>query len=151
VQGKEEIFSTIFLKIFDKGLSDHSVGTFQLLTSEVGVGESFEAVLARGKNVSHDSIVSVFHQGENFSNIISQLREENERLTNQKEELVRQATAEREKRLIAEERVHQSCNKQDLLEIQLQQQTDRSALFQDIVTKCGTDLQAAISTRIADE
>jgi hypothetical protein len=151
VQGKEDIFSTLFSKIFDKGLSDHSVGTFQLLTSEVGVGQSFEAVLARGKNVSLDSILSVSNQEQNFSNIISQLREENERLTDQKEELVRQAIAEREQRLIAEERVHQLCNEQALLKIQLQQQADRSVLFQDIVTKCATDLHAAVSTRIADQ
>lgn len=151
MQGKEQIFSTVFSKIFDKGLSDHSVGTFQLLTSEVGVGESFEAVLARGKNGSLDSIVSVSNQEQSFSTIINQLREENERLTDQNEELVRQATAEREQRLIAEERVHQLCNEQALLEIQLQRQAYRLALFQDIVAKCATDLHAAISIRIADD
>jgi predicted nuclease with TOPRIM domain len=149
VQGKEEIFSTIFSKIFDKGLSDHSVGTFQLLSSEVGL--SFEAVLARGNNRSLDSIVSVSSQESSISAIISQLREENERLNHQKEELVKQATAEREQRLIAEERVHQLCGEQALLETQLQQQTDRLALLQDIVTKCAADLHAAVPIRIADD
>lgn len=57
VQDKEEIFSKVFSKVFAKGLSDHSVGTFCLLCNEAG--ESFEAVVARGKRVTLDRIMLV--------------------------------------------------------------------------------------------
>ena len=65
---------------------------FQISSSEVG--ELFEAVLARGKSVYLDGIVTVSPREQALA-VISQLREVKERLTHQEEELARQATAER--------------------------------------------------------
>ncbi|KAH8595356.1 hypothetical protein B0O99DRAFT_686779 [Bisporella sp. PMI_857] len=127
VQGKEEIFSKVFSKVFAKSLSDHSVGTFRLLCSEVG--ESFEAVLARGKGATLDRIMPVSNPELCFSAIIDQLREENVRLCKQIEEVTRKVDAECKQKAIAEEKVHQFCGKQASLETQLREQADMTKLL----------------------
>ncbi|KAH7155884.1 hypothetical protein B0J13DRAFT_497177 [Dactylonectria estremocensis] len=145
VRGKEELFSTIFSKIFAKGLSDHSVGTFQLLCSEVG--ESFEAVLPRGKGVALDSIVPLSPLEPSFSPIIDQLQEEKVSLFDQIEELTSNANAECERRQAAEEKVHEVYNEQADLKKQLQKQADMSTLLREVVAKCAADLDTAISVQ----
>ncbi|KND87009.1 hypothetical protein TOPH_08345 [Tolypocladium ophioglossoides CBS 100239] len=109
VRGKEKIFSIMFSKIFAKGLSDHSVGTFQLLCSEVG--QLFEAVAHR-EGPALDSIVPLSPLKPSLSDIIDQLREEKARLCDQVEELTGKVNADSKRRQVAEEKVHQLCNDQ---------------------------------------
>ncbi|KND89337.1 hypothetical protein TOPH_06084 [Tolypocladium ophioglossoides CBS 100239] len=145
VRGKEELFSTMFSKIFAKGLSDHSVGTFQLLCSEVG--ESFEAVLPRGKGPAQESIMPLSPLEPSFSAIIDQLQEEKMSPFNQIEELTRKANTECEQRQAAERKVHQLYNEQADLKKQLQVQADMSTLLREVVAKCVAELNTAISVQ----
>lgn len=77
----------------------------------------------------------------NFSSIIDQLREENERLSQQLQEAERKADAEREQRNIAEELNRQSCTYKAQLEKDVEKYAGAAAFFQRIVEKCAADME----------
>ncbi|KAK1974869.1 hypothetical protein LZ30DRAFT_607035 [Colletotrichum cereale] len=122
VQGKEAFFS----KVFAKGLSDHSIGTFQLLCREVG--KSFEAT----------STVEP-----SFSTIIGQLQEQNAVLSEQIRETRSRLDAEHGRRIVSEEDNHRLRSSQALLENQVREQATEMGSLRGIIAKWAADLERA--------
>ncbi|KAF2181005.1 hypothetical protein K469DRAFT_692521 [Zopfia rhizophila CBS 207.26] len=93
-------------ELFSKNISDHSIGAYRELCE--GVGVTFEAV----SSITHsadapDSLVSLRYAGTSFSAKIDQLKEENARLLQELHEWRDKATAESERRELAEGQVRQ--------------------------------------------
>ena len=135
LQGKEEAFA----KIFARNLSDHSIGTYRLLCSEVG--KTFEVVRSSPPCIVPESTVSVSQvhllgseqsptflqfpsQALSFTMLIDKLKEENTRLAQELHDLRCTADTESSQRQIIEEENRQFRSRLECLQNQVKDDKD---------------------------
>lgn len=147
----------LYASILSKNLSEHSIGTYRLLSSEVGKG--FEAV-ARDPPNRPSAPVSVgtawyvngkpldamqlSSANENFTTIIQQLREENEYLFIQLNQTRDALHAKSQRAQFLEAENERLSSAQILLEEKVKDHSNAVRYYEDVARKCVAELDRSL-------
>lgn len=147
----------LYASILSKNLSEHSIGTYRLLSSEVGKG--FEAVAREPPNRPSAPVsvgtawyvngkpldaMQLSSANENFTTIIQQLREENEYLSIQLNQTRDALHAKSQCAQFLEAENERLSSAQILLEEKVKDHSNAVRYYEDVARKCVAELDRSL-------
>ncbi|KAI1382514.1 uncharacterized protein F4822DRAFT_435499 [Hypoxylon trugodes] len=132
-------------EIFAKNLSEHSISAYRTICEEVG--RSFEAVGKAMSSCSTIDHITTVSQPVSFGTVISQLQEENARLSTELSNWIGKAEEESTQRQLAANEVHRLLCHQKECESEVRRRMDAATcLYQSCLKKSVAQLDQILPT-----